>query len=154
MEINNAQQSLSEDEDTLRKERVNKQLYLNECIVNKGYSKEKFAIFANSLKDWNGNIDLWSFEELKTLVDQFQLENSPEPESLDILKKVEENYKTVDSSDEMFHISKEIIIPKLNWNENNLDNKNCEFEDVEIINLSPSNKENLDLLDDYSIEYK
>ena len=70
------------------------------------------------------------------------------------MKKVEENYKTVDSSDEMFHISKEIIIPKLNWNENNLDNKNCEFEDVEIINLSPSNKENLDLLDDYSIEYK
>ena len=53
MEINNAQQSLSEDEDILRKERVNKQLYLNECIVNKGYSKEKFAIFANSLNFFN-----------------------------------------------------------------------------------------------------
>ena len=73
--------SFPKDEESDRNERIEKQLYLKEQIVNKGYSKEKFAFFVNKVKDSEGNIDVWSFDELKFIVSQFQSENQPEVSS-------------------------------------------------------------------------
>ena len=144
-----------EDEDVLRKERVTKQLFLNEYIVNKGYSKEKFAIFANNEKDCNGNIDHWTFEELNSLVEKFK--SLYEPDSITEIEVInlDENYKTADFAEEICNNStNQIVIPRLNCKESNLENKDAEFENIEIINLSPSNKENFNFFGEQTTENK
>ena len=86
--------SFPKDEESDRNERIEKQLYLKEQIVNKGYSKEKFAFFVNKVKDSEGNIDVWSFDELKFIVSQFQSENQPEINShIDENGVVNQNYE-------------------------------------------------------------
>lgn len=80
------------NEEDDRNERIEKQLYLKEHIVNKGYSKEQFAFFVNKIKDSNWNIDVWSFDELKFIVSQFQDEYKPDHEPCKDENALEDSY--------------------------------------------------------------
>lgn len=68
---------MEEDPDTLAELRRQKQLYLKANIVDLGYDKHDFAHFMSQYKDSNGNIDLWSYDELKDIVAEFQEQNQP-----------------------------------------------------------------------------
>lgn len=51
-----------------------KQKYLREHIIEKDYDAELFINFLEEKKEDGANIDAWSFEELKAMVDEYVLE--------------------------------------------------------------------------------
>jgi len=71
--------------------RSEKQSYLRDNIIEKGYDAAKFVefmqshkgiyLFANANLEGGDNIDVWTFEELKDIVDQFIQQNPLKPET-------------------------------------------------------------------------
>lgn len=53
-------------------ERLQKQIYLRDEIIQKGYDGEKFQEFLESKKENGCEIDSWTMDELKQLVSNFQ----------------------------------------------------------------------------------
>lgn len=57
---------------TLREE---KQLFLQNEIVDKEYDSDLFTLWIETQRPDGGNIDNWSLEELRLIVDEFQRQN-------------------------------------------------------------------------------
>lgn len=52
-------------------DRVKKQIYLKENILNKGYDPNEFGAYMISLKENGNDINNWTFEELESIVHSF-----------------------------------------------------------------------------------
>jgi len=88
-----------EQSDEQVEQRLQKQIFLKQNIVEKGYDKQEFAEFMNQIKDSNSNIDMWSLEEIKQIVLNFQNQCEPvlnpdnlsSEESVDLEPQIKEN---------------------------------------------------------------
>ena len=58
--------------EALEEQRTLKQNYLREAILEAGYNPEKFVSYLKSLKPGGEDIDNWTFEELKTEVQNYK----------------------------------------------------------------------------------
>lgn len=88
----NPQYDQQDVDDDLLCDRMLKQQYLKENIIDKGYDK---TLFLQSLNNSNRTIDEWTLEELKEVVAQFQLSNQPSPS-----KQKDDSYDMVQPDDE------------------------------------------------------
>lgn len=57
--------------------RLEKQNFLREQIIDKGYDGQKFQEYLESKKKYGSEIDQWELEELKLMVRNFQKLNKP-----------------------------------------------------------------------------
>lgn len=118
-------------------DRAKKQLYLKQNIAEKGYDKEEFARFMNIIKSNSSDIDLWSFEELKEIVSEFQKDQEPVLSIQRSFDDSDEPYKYPDSpGSERYDI-------KENNDIHNMTPEEAKFrKDIDNKCLSPSEKEN------------
>lgn len=71
-------------------ERKRKQDYLIKTILEAGYDSDQFADFMNQERNGGCNIDLWSFEELETMVVLFKRQAATHPPETELAFRLED----------------------------------------------------------------
>lgn len=56
----------------IEEERIAKQAFLKEAIIDKGVTPQRFSEFVQNMKDEPLDIDNWTLEELKKIVELFE----------------------------------------------------------------------------------
>ncbi len=120
-----------------------KQTYLRENILNKGYSADEFMSFLNSKKGEKG-LDLgnWSLEELEQTVSEFiEIKNELEKKEVPKKKNEKQNIeKNIDKINEIINKNKNLINDQAKKEEEYLNNNQQYLIEPEFIqsNISES----------------
>ena len=75
--------------------KAQKQDFLKAEIIDKGYSKEEFAVFLEQQKEGGNDVDSWSFPELQDIVQKFQKKFPLDTQKKKIVRKLTEDGEMV-----------------------------------------------------------